>query len=472
MSGIVAVRMRLLELLPLVFLIGCSSSSPKICGPNTLRDGDTCVPNPSCGPGTRIQGGLCVADAPPTLACGAGTHRAGTECVPDLAGTSSTSTTSWSANVRVSEMDLDFAAETAMAVDSKGNIVIAAMIFPHYDPRTFDDGIGVWRSTDGGATFARIFTATHPAGKFVGDPTVVFDAEDRLIVGWVLYADNSSASDVMVVHSTDGATFGMPELVDPDRVGDFRDRPWLALAPDGSVSINWVAASASAPGTGARRAISRDGGAFQEVETVEPGDQGQLVNSPIAFAKDGTGMAIGDAFMTWRLTDGGWSSGQAIAPPMSSGEVSPTPIVAWSEAAGFDVIFLGLPRYDVSLYTTHTVDRGRSWTAPSALEGDEDAKSSAVLPWITADERGRIHVIWLDNRGGGWAPYTAFSDDGVHFHAVERIGDATFDENGDERRWIGDFLAIVARGGKRYATWSDSRDGSSAIYFSSAPGVP
>src|SRR5947208_2215477 len=110
----------------------CGSSGDKlICGPGALRDGNRCVPRPlNCGQQTRIQDGRCAADPAPALRCGVGTHRAGSECLPDgPMDPSFTSTTAWSANVRVSEPALDFATETAMAVDSRGNIAIAAIIF-------------------------------------------------------------------------------------------------------------------------------------------------------------------------------------------------------------------------------------------------------------------------------------------------------------------------------------------------------
>src|SRR5205814_7905723 len=130
---------------------------------------------PNCGQHARIEDGRCTADPLPALRCGAGAHRAGAECVPDLPGMGSTATTSWSANVQVSESSLDFATETAMAVDSRGNITIAAIIFPHYDPSAFSASIGVWSSRDGGASFSRVFTADGSTQAYLGDPTVLYD---------------------------------------------------------------------------------------------------------------------------------------------------------------------------------------------------------------------------------------------------------------------------------------------------------
>src|SRR5437762_8999477 len=101
---------------------GCGSSQVvTICGAGTLRDGTTCIPNPTCANGTRTENGMCVFEGPPAIHCGIGTHRFGSACVPDTAVfTSSTSTTTWGANLRVNEIAIDFATDPAMAVDSHG----------------------------------------------------------------------------------------------------------------------------------------------------------------------------------------------------------------------------------------------------------------------------------------------------------------------------------------------------------------
>jgi hypothetical protein len=88
---------------------------------------------------------------------------------------------------------------------------------------------------------------------------------------------------------------------------------------------------------------------------------------------------------------------------------------------------------------------------------------------VTTDEQKTVHVIWLDNRYGGWVPMTAHSSDGVTFSASERIGDSQFTQTSSFNPWIGDFISLVVRDGWRYAVWTDSREGIAQIYFSRAP---
>jgi hypothetical protein len=402
--------------------------------------------------------------------CGIGTHRVGTDCVPGVLS-SSTSTTPWTPNVRVSETTLDFAAECAMAVDSAGRIVIAAILFDQFDPKTTSSsGIGVWRSEDGGASFRRAYTAKPDQGRFLGDPAVLFDARDVLYVGWVDYGMKGMVGDVMIARSTDSSTFASAELIDPDGEGTFRDRPWLSVAPDGGVWVSWVYGSQG--GYGAKRAVSKQGKSFSGVETIFA--TSEILDSPIAFDAEGHAVVAtaaggfgGEGLGAWRDLGSGWAPEPLL---MTATAIDPLPQIRWSSKAGFVITFLAAPDFAISMYTMRSMDGGRTWIGPVPVDAAGPQGSSA-LPWMTTDEGGRVHLMWLDDREGGWRPYTAVSDDGQHFRSAERVGDASFTEDGDERRWIGDFNTVIARGGRRYATWTDSRDGKSAIYFSSAPGV-
>jgi hypothetical protein len=391
-------------------------------------------------------------------------------CMPKGAlATSFTSSTPWSKNLAVSETMLDVASEPAMDVSSKGLIVIAAIVVPHYDSSspTLGSAIGVWRSKDGGASFQRV-ALLKPAdlATAAGDPTVLFDQQDLLTIAWAEWSPDATSGEVMAVHSKDGMTLSSPEHVDPSTMPVFRDRPWLALAPDGDVVLSWAVLTTSLFGsTGAKRAVSHAGGPFGSVETIEP--SGDYVPSPLSFAP-GVTLAVaenGSGFRAWRDLGAGWS---AVGVVNALDAVQPLPQLRWSEAVGFNAVFLGAPRYAVQIYSVHSEDQGRSWIGPTPIDDGSPGGGSKAMPWSTIDEKGRLHLMWLDNKDGGWVPYTSMSEDGVHFHAAERIGDAAFQEDGSFLDWIGDFNALVVRGGRRYATWSDSRTGHSGIYFSTA----
>jgi hypothetical protein len=60
----------------------CIADDPSTCGPGTVRERGTCVPEaPPCGPGTREDQGRCVPEGG-ALTCGAGTIEQAGVCVP------------------------------------------------------------------------------------------------------------------------------------------------------------------------------------------------------------------------------------------------------------------------------------------------------------------------------------------------------------------------------------------------------
>jgi hypothetical protein len=457
-------------------LAGCDEDYfPRLeCGPGTELEDDTCVPRaPDCGPGTRLEQGRCVVEPSAEVSCAVGTRREGLECVPDPLGEAASATTSWSRNVRVSEPSYEIAAEPAMSVDSQGRIYIASIVLERYDPMEFRSSVALWRSTDGGTSFETLLVVDPPAGRYLGDVTLIHDRADRLYFAWIQYAVDENLGDVIVLRSNDGASFGEPELVDPEGQGNFRDRPWFAPAPGGKIALSWVSLIEFA-GASANVAFSVDGGSFGAPEvfgTTEPG----LLNTPIAW--NDQGVAVGafgrsSGVTAWVRRDDAWAPARPVElGPQRLQEIQP--VITWTPRAGFTIAFLGPPEHASALYTVHSLD-ARSWSVPSRIDSGFPTGASAALVWSTTDERGRVHLMWLDNRSGGWVPYTAYSLDGVHFVGLERIGDTPFVEDYDFRRWIGDFNAIVVKNGVRYATWTDTRDGRSAIYFSraSAPEAP
>jgi hypothetical protein len=452
-------------------LAACDAPRPvTTCGRGTLRDGATCIANPACGNGTRIENGVCVYDPPEAVRCGFGTHRAGSMCVADSpVFTSSTSTTAWSPNVRVSEVSVEFATDPAMAVDSQGTIAIAAIVFSHVGTIGFTSAVAVWISGDAGASFSRAFTPDVPPSALLRDPTVLFDAEERLRVGWIeITVDESghASGHVMVASASDGARGFSAARVDPDGDPMMPARPWLSLGSDRAVSVSYASTQSDPLRTASWRALAGDGAGFDTLEAITPDG---FVLAPLAFAASGIGFAISPMLGGWRRTSGGWSSVRASPP---SPFVAAAPRVIWSAKAGFVVAFVGAPEFATSLYMLRSVDDGRGFEGPFSIAGDGGARSSAALPSMTVDEEGRVHLMWLDNRGGGWTPFTSVSEDGIHFRSEERIGDAPFFDDGDPHRSIGSTNAIVARGGRRYAAWADSRaDRRSQIFFSSAPGA-
>ncbi|MEI8256580.1 MAG: hypothetical protein WCJ30_12980, partial [Deltaproteobacteria bacterium] len=307
--------------------------------------------------------------------------------------------------------------------------------------------------------------------------------------GWIDYhsgAGGTITAELMIAQSTDGIQFGTPQqvsAVDPDN--EFNDRPWLTLAPDGSMYVSWTNGPANMDGIGARYAQSRDGQPFAPSQSIfdpHPGEN-ELEESPVAFDATGSLVAVSSVYgydpatgqlaygiNSWRMDAGAWVSAPLMSLVSEPRFTFETYVELTSDSHGVvSAAFLnGLSR-DVTLYVARSSDGARTWSTPARVVGQRAPASTVTLPWITHDEADRIHLMWLDNRYGNWVPYTAYSSDGAVFSAPERIGDAQFVEDGASQRWIGDFTSIIVRQGVRYAVWTDTRSGVSQVYFSAAP---
>jgi hypothetical protein len=343
------------------------------------------------------------------------------------------------------------------------------------------------RSTDRGATFQVVSAQTPPSGGFLGDVTVAVDGMDRVFFGWINYRPGSSGSitsDLHVAISTDGVTFPPAQRVsDVDPVLTFNDRPWLSLAPDGSMYVSWTNGASDLSGGGARYAQAVGGGRFgmsQDLFDTDP-SVNRLEEGPFAFDAMGSPVAASSDYgfdastgsltygvSAWTFDSGIWNS-QPIAslvyePPQFQFE---TYAILTSDSHGVvSAVFLNGVSRDVTLWVARSSDGGHSWSPAVRVEGHTALSSTVTLPWITHDELDRVHLLWLDNRYGNWVPYTSWTSDGVTFATPERIGDAAFVEDGSSRRWIGDFASLVVRDGLRYAVWTDTREGRSRVYFS------
>jgi hypothetical protein len=114
-----------------------------------------------------------------------------------------------------------------------------------------------------------------------------------------------------------------------------------------------------------------------------------------------------------------------------------------------------------------SADGGRNWRATRI---DDAPRASAWrYPALHVDARGRVHVIWMDDRSGSGALYHAYSGNlGASFSASTRVSDEPFrfPRNApppapatQDGTWIGDYHAVTSVGDEIVVAWSDQRTG-------------
>jgi hypothetical protein len=129
-------------------------------------------------------------------------------------------------------------AEPAILADSQGRAILVG------------DNVGVYRSTDAGATWKRVIVpyvklgvqdVATPAGSITGGQGIISD-------GWVfaqdadgmLYASTTNGAIINVARSADGgATWDTTPSTYVVDAGPIADRPWLAARGHGEVAMIW-----------------------------------------------------------------------------------------------------------------------------------------------------------------------------------------------------------------------------------------
>lgn len=135
----------------------------------------------------------------------------------------------------------------------------------------------------------------------------------------------------------------------------------------------------------------------------------------------------------------------------------------------------GKPRDDGDVFFVTSTDRGKTWSQPKVLGGDE-SNSLQFFPSITTDPKGGIHVMWGDMRNDPVQIryniyYTASQDAGKtwgftskenNVHSDDtRVTDFPSNANKGfpQGLFIGDYFAIAASDRDVAMVWADTRLG-------------
>jgi hypothetical protein len=114
-----------------------------------------------------------------------------------------------------------------------------------------------------------------------------------------------------------------------------------------------------------------------------------------------------------------------------------------------------------------SADGGGTWRTTRV---DGAARATAWrYPAVHVDRKGRVHVVWMDDRSGPGAIYHAYSDDaGQNFSLGTRVSDQQFRFPADAPvpppatqtgTWVGDYLSVTTAGDVAIVAWSDQRAG-------------
>jgi hypothetical protein len=276
-----------------------------------------------------------------------------------------------------------------------------------YDAWIGCGSIGFARSTDGGRKFGPATTVPSPGfADHEWDPAVAVAPDGTVYVAFMAggVVTGSGGGEVSqyvpaVAASTDhGATFSrvsaLPLPAGADSKGNWGDRDFIAIGPDGTVYVTW--------------------------DYGPPGDPVKIRNSP-----GGSDWYTAGEFnaVVQKSSDGGrtWTDPASVSPGFPLGGAYSAPIVAEPDGT-LDVLYWQHPTDPDTLavspgheYFTRSTDGGATWSTPVAV--DPGAGTIGLAVWwidgsLAVDSAGNLYAAWDTQAKGHDTAWLAWSSDG------------------------------------------------------------
>lgn len=352
----------------------------------------------------------------------------------------------------------------------------------------------LWRSTDGGASYARLGAVPLPNGtRYTADPSVAFDTRGRAYVGYLASSDTTDQG-IFVVRSDDGggtwptaATRVARKTIGPDGCVA-HDKPYLAAGPADAVYVSWHtnaysdAACTQAAPYSVLFARSADAGRTWS-RPVTLASAGDPVGATPAVAPDGTlhvayvgrgeSCDVTDPVQVWVATsrDRGRTFRHAKALEQCfAGVAGRTDAGLWNQhshptiavdprTGAVAVASSGATATGQPVSVRVSRDRGATWQPAASVAGPADVQAMPVLSW------GR-HLALAYLQAGPGGTYTAVlrtsEDAGRSWTGASAL--SSLPSYGNLRplhadTWsIGHYLGLAAgRDGRFHAAWPDVR---------------
>jgi len=348
--------------------------------------------------------------------------------------------------------------------------------------------IGYSYSTDGGTTWSvsQLIPALDPNHPLASDPVVVSDTSGNFFVATVSLT-NAGALDLLVFKSTDGgATFANYYMAQGSGAND-EDKEWMIcdLTKGSSPYKNNLYISWTRFGTPAGILLTKstnDGVNWSSPVQVSSG--GGVQGSDPAIGPNGEvyvvwlgGNATNDIVYFNKSTNGGTSFGieaniaQGASPNItisSSGVTFPSidcDISGGPRNGYLYTVWCDSRNGDPDIFLIRSSNGGTNWSAP--LRVNDDAIGNGKLqcwPWISVNEQGNIAILYYDSRNSTSTniieAWLARSTDGGQTFINEKLSSVSFtatSPNSDVR--FGDYINVDYSGNRIAAVWTDQRAG-------------
>ena len=362
-------------------------------------------------------------------------------------------------------------------------------------------GADALKSLDGGETWAG--TVEGAGGPNSGDPAAVIDLNGRWFVGYidnasgqsVSYSDDNGATWTVKKVAT-GSAFNMLDKnhlwVDIGPTSPFKGNLYNGWMVSNNISVSRSITNGSTWSTPVNISSATSAGSHNQGVNFKSGPDGEVYAAWAVYDNwPGDEKAIGfsksiDGGATWQpavralnnikgiRTIGVSQNMRTNSFPVMAVDLSNSPYrgtiyIVWTNT--------GVPGINVgpgsSVYMIKSADKGATWSAPKRINSDSTSGKHHYLPWIACDQaNGYLSIVFYDNRNCGAAEaeaWMAYSTDGGASFEDLKVSDVTFTPAPIPMmasKYMGDYLAIDAYGGKTFPCWTYTRSGHCLSYVS------
>jgi hypothetical protein len=337
----------------------------------------------------------------------------------------------------------------AIAVDPSGSLHVV-----WYDNTPGNYEIFYKKSADGGATWtASRRLSWTPANSY--NPAIAIDSSGRIHIVWLDYPMGSA--EICYTRSTDGGatwakmhrlTWTSGDSDDPD-VGAGASGVhvvWSDLTPGNWEIYYKKSLDGGATWGASRRLTATSGHFFGPVIAVDPSG-----NPHIAWWGDPAG---NPEIYYKKSTNGGaaWTANQRLTWTSSGSYV---PAIAVDSSAYLHVVWHDYGPGFPDIYHRKSTNGGTTWAKTQRLTW---TASYSMAPAIAAGSSGSLHLVWYDTTPGNNEIYYKKSLDwGATWAADQRLTWTSGDSEDPD--------IVVGPSGNVHVVWADETPGNSEIYY-------
>src|SRR4030042_525392 len=322
-----------------------------------------------------------------------GCRRAG-----EAGGTATQATDQWGLSISAPIDHLEVVAREPMIVEHPDGALCVGGFGAAFTSGKETDEATLWKSSDGGKSWARINVGTKADGVAGNSDIDLAMAPDGTLFFATLVFDpeKNEGRQISIGVSKDiGATWKWTVLSKTR----FDDRPWVEVAPDGTAHVIWN------DGAGVCHGVSKDGGlTWTERERIHPeGGSSHLAvgpNSEVAVRVTPTSAAgmkcdAGVDLIAVR-TDGGATWEKKEEPGVRDWNPLGVPVPRWVEPLAWDgrgALYSFWTNVE-GIWLARSADQGAPWTTWRLTESPE----VAYYPYLVARGDGELAATWFS----GW----------------------------------------------------------------------